>query len=128
MSRDRSTPWLAVPGAILMTACATPPAASAPQGNVLAVDQVAGYWSLRGPGGGRCDLSLSSLLIDGVRPVLAERCGLPGAAAARTWRATAGGFELLGADGAVLMAFRRIGEDEFVAVGGGFILRRAPLA
>ena len=111
-----------------MTGCAAPPAASEPQRPVLAVDQVAGFWSLRGPDGARCDLSLASLVIDGVRPVLTERCAIPAAAAARSWRATAGGFELLAADGAVLMAFRRTGEDGFQAVGGGFTLSRAPLS
>ena len=111
-----------------MTGCAGSPAASEPQRRVLAVDQIAGFWSLRGPGGAQCDLSLANLVIDGVRPVLAERCRIPAATAARSWRATAAGFELLAADGAVLMAFRRTGEDDFEAVGGGFTLSRAPLS
>ncbi len=110
-----------------MAGCAAPPASSEPQGRVLAVDQVAGVWTLRGPDGARCDLSLASVLIDGVRPVLAERCAIPAVETARGWRATAGGFELLKADGSVLMAFRRDGEDAFDATTGGFTLRRAPI-
>jgi len=118
----------ALAGAILVTGCAAPPAASEPQGSVLAVDHVAGLWTLRGPDGARCDLSLANLVIDGVRPALAERCHIPAVTAARTWRATSGGFELLAAEGVVLMAFRRRSEDVFEAVGGGFTLSRAPLS
>ena len=127
MTRDQ-TIICAVAGAILMTGCAAPPASSEPQGRVLAVDQVAGYWALRGRDGARCSVSLANLVIDGVRPVLAENCGVPDAAKAKSWRATAGGFEMLAADGAVLMAFRRTGEDSFEATSGGFILTRAPLS
>ena len=128
MTRDHANIICAVVGAILMSGCAAPPASSEPQGRVLAVDQVAGFWALRGPGGARCDVSLAKLVIDGVRPVLAENCGIPAATRAKSWRATAGGFEMLAADGAVLMAFRRTGEDSFEATSGGFILTRAPLS
>lgn len=127
MNRDRSI-ICAVAGAILVSGCAAPPASSEPQGRVLAVDQVAGFWSLRGPDGKRCDVSLASLVIDGVRPVLAENCGIPAATQAKSWRATAGGFEILGADGSVLMGFRRTGEDAFEATSGGYTLSRAPLS
>ena len=127
MTRDRSI-ICAIAGAILMTGCAAPASSSEPQGPVLAVDQVAGFWSLRGPGGARCSLSLANLVIDGVRPVLAENCGIPAATQAKTWRATAGGFEMLGADGSVLMAFHRTGEDAFEATSGGFTLSRAPMS
>ena len=126
MNRDRSTLWAAVAGAILMTGCGAPPASSEPQGRVLSVDQVAGFWALRGPDGARCQVSLANLVIDGVRPVLAENCAIPAATRAKSWRATANGFEMLGADGAVVMAFRRTGEDAFVATAGGFTLARAP--
>ncbi|WP_428151934.1 AprI/Inh family metalloprotease inhibitor [Brevundimonas sp.] len=128
MTRDRSTVCAAFAGAILVTGCAAPPASSEPQGRVLAVDQVAGYWALRAPDGARCSVSLANLVIDGVRPVLAERCGIPAATRAKSWRATAGGFEMLAADGSVLMAFRRTGEDAFAATSGGFILSRAPVS
>ena len=127
MNRDRTT-VLAVVGAILVTGCAAASASSEPQGRVLAIDQVAGFWSLRGPGGARCSVSLANLVIDGMRPVLAENCGIPAATQAKSWRATAGGFEMLGADGSVLMAFRRTGEDAFEATSGGFTLSRAPLS
>jgi hypothetical protein len=127
MTRDRSIIYV-VAGAILMTGCAAPPASSEPQGRVLAVDQVAGYWALRGPDGARCSVSLANLVIDGVRPVLAENCGILAATQAKSWRATAGGFEMLAADGVVLMAFRRTGEDAFEATSGGFTLTRAPLS
>ncbi len=111
-----------------MTGCAAPASSSEPQGQVLAVDQVAGFWSLRGPGGARCQVSLANLVIDGVRPVLAENCGIPAATRAKSWRATANGFEILGADGAAIMAFRRTGEDSFEATSGGFTLSRAPMS
>lgn len=127
MTRDRSI-ICAVAGAILVTGCAAPPASSEPQGRVLAVDQVAGFWALRGPGGVRCQVSLANLVVDGVRPVLAENCAIPAAIRAKSWRATANGFEMLGADGAVLMAFRRAGEDAFEATSGGFTLSRAPVS
>jgi len=127
MNRDRSI-ICAVAGAILVSGCAAPPASSEPQGRVLAVDQVAGFWALRGPDGARCDVSLANLVIDGVRPVLAENCSIPVAAEAKYWRATATGFEMLGAEGVVLMTFRRTGEDAFEATSGGFTLSRAPLS
>lgn len=118
-----------VAGALLMTACAPQPAASEPQGRVLTVDQVAGYWALTEAGGtARCELALANLVIEGVRPVRAERCRLPVIASARSWRATATGFELLAADGAVVLAFRQIGEDDFEAVGRPHRLTRAPLS
>ena len=110
-----------------MTGCAAPASSSEPQGPVMAVDQVAGYWSLRGPGGAHCSLSLANLVIDGVRPVLAENCGIAAATRGRSWRATANGFQILGADGAVVMAFRRTGADAFEATSGGFTLSRAPM-
>ncbi len=110
-----------------MAGCAPPPATSEPQDGVLAVQQVAGFWSLRAVEGGlRCDLSLGNLVIDGARPVLAERCDVPAARQARSWRATAAGFQLLGPDGAVLMTFRRIGMDEFRSSDQAFTLTRAP--
>jgi|GEM_PF-1949758 len=127
MNRDR-TIICAVVGAVFVTGCAAPPASSEPQARVLAVDQVAGFWSLQGPGGARCQVSLANLVIDGVRPVLAENCAIPAATRAKSWRATANGFEMLGADGTVLMAFRRIGEDAFEATSGGFSLSRAPVS
>ena len=127
MNRDRSTLWAAFAGALLVSGCAAPSASSEPQGRVLAVDQVAGFWSLRGPDGARCQVSLANLVIDGVRPVLAENCGIPAATRAKSWRATSNGFELLGADGTVLMAFTRVGEDAFGATQGGFMLNRAPM-
>ena len=111
-----------------MTGCVAAPASSEPGGQVLSVDQVAGFWRLRGPDGARCDVSLANLVIDGVRPVLAENCGIPDATKAKTWRATAGGFEMLGADGAVLMTFRRTGVDAFEATSGGYTLTRAPVS
>ncbi len=111
-----------------MTGCAAAPAASEPQGRVLSVDQVAGFWALRGPDGVRCQVSLANLMIDGVRPVLTETCAIPDAAKARSWRATATGFEMLAADGSIVMAFRRTGDDAFEATSGGFILTRAPLS
>jgi hypothetical protein len=123
-ARDQARLLAAVLGAILMTGCAAS-ASSAPQGQVLAVDQVAGYWNLRGPDGARCRVSLANLLIDGVRPVLAEACAVPDAAKARSWRATSDGFQMLAADGSVVMAFRRTGDDAFQATSGGFILTRA---
>jgi len=125
MTRDHANILAAVAGAILVTGCAAP-ASSEPQGRVLAVDQVAGFWALRGPDGARCQVSLANLVIDGVRPVLAENCAIPAAIRAKSWRATANGFEMLGADGAVVMAFRRTGEDAFMATAGGFTLARAP--
>ncbi|MBU1345797.1 MAG: protease inhibitor Inh/omp19 family protein [Alphaproteobacteria bacterium] len=127
-ARDHARILAVAVGAILMTGCAPSPSASEPQGQVLAVEQVAGHWSLRAPDGARCTVSLANLVIDGVRPVLAESCAIPDAAKARSWRATATGFELLDAAGSVLMAFRRTGEDAFEAVDGGYILRRAPLS
>jgi len=126
ITRDLLVPTFAA--AILVTGCAAPPAASEPQGRVLAVDQVAGFWSLRGNDGTRCDLSLANLVVDGVRQVLAERCAIPAVMTARSWRATAAGFEMLSEDGAVVMAFRRTGEDDFLAVGGRFRLSRAPIS
>ncbi len=127
MNRDRAAVWATIAGAILMTACAAPTGSSEPQGPVLAVDQVAGHWTLRGPDGARCDLSLANLVIDGVRPVLAERCAIPAAAPAKAWRATSNGFELLASDGSVVMAFRRTGEDAFEATQGGLTLTRGPV-
>lgn len=119
----------AVLATLLMTACASPPAASEPQRAVLSVDQVAGVWALTSVGGGaRCELALANLVIDGVRPVRAERCNLPIAAQAKSWRATDGGFELLGADDAIVLAFRRTGEDAFEEVAGRYRLTRAPLS
>ena len=126
MTRDPANLCAAVAGAILMSSCAAQPAASEPQGRVLAVDQVAGFWALRSPDGARCQVSLANLVIDGVRPVLAENCAIPAATRAKSWRATANGFEILGSDGAVVMAFRRTGEDAFAATSGGFTLARAP--
>lgn len=119
-------PILAAVGAILMTGCAPAPASSEPQGRVLAVDQVAGFWALRGPDGASCQVSLANLLIDGVRPVLAEVCAIPDAAKAKSWRATADGFQMLAADGSVVMTFRRTGEDAFVSIPAGYTLTRAP--
>ncbi len=110
-----------------MTGCAAPPASSEPQGRVLDVDQVFGFWSLRAPDGARCDVSLAKLVVDGVRPVLAENCAIPQATKARSWRATADGFEMLGEDGSVLMAFRQTGEDAFEGVSDGYVLTRAPM-
>ncbi|MFC5344577.1 AprI/Inh family metalloprotease inhibitor [Brevundimonas staleyi] len=118
---------LAAVGAILMTGSAAAPASSEPQGRVLAVEQVAGFWALRAPDGSRCQVSLANLVIDGVRPVLAENCAVPDAAKAKSWRATANGFEMLAADGSVVMAFRRTGEDAFVGTTGGYTLTRAPM-
>ena len=126
MNRDRSTLWAAVAGTIFVTGCAAAPAASEPQGRVLAVDQVAGFWALRGSDGARCQVSLANLVIDGVRPVLAESCAIPAATRARSWRATVNGFEMLAPDGSVVMAFRRTGEDAFASASGGFTLTRAP--
>ena len=126
LHRDPAHSLALVAAAILVTGCAPAPASSEPQGSALPVDQVAGFWSLRGPDGARCQVSLANLLIDGVRPVLAEACAIPDAAKAKTWRATANGFEMLAADGRVVMAFRRTGEDEFAATWGGYVLVRAP--
>jgi hypothetical protein len=93
------------------------------------VDQVAGFWALAESSGGvRCQLSLSNLIIEGVRPVLAERCAVPALAYAKSWRATADGFEVLSVEGAVLMAFRRTGVDSFDEVGGRYRLTRAPIS
>lgn len=128
MNRDPANLCAAVVGALLVTGCAAPSASSEPQGQTLAVDQVAGFWRLTAPDGKRCDVSLANLVIDGVRPVLAENCAIPDATKARSWRAMANGFEILAADGAVLMAFRRTGEDAFETTSGGFILRRAPMS
>ena len=119
---------LAAVGAILMTGCAPSPASSEPQGRVLSVDQVAGFWALRGPDGARCQVSLANLVIDGVRPVLAENCAVPDATKAKSWRATADGFEMLAADGSVVMTFRRTGEDAFASTPTGYTLTRAPLS
>jgi hypothetical protein len=120
---------VALAGALLVTACTPPSAASEPQGRTLAVDQVAGFWALNETGGGvRCQLSLSNLIIEGVRPVLTERCAVPALATAKSWRATADGFEVLSVEGAVLMAFRRTGEDAFQEVGRRYRLTRAPLS
>ncbi|WP_029414719.1 AprI/Inh family metalloprotease inhibitor [Brevundimonas bacteroides] len=119
----------ALAGALLVTACTPQSAASEPQMRTLAVDQVAGFWALSESGGGaRCQLSLSNLIIEGVRPVLVERCAVPALAAARSWRATANGFEVLSVEGTVLMAFRRTGEDAFEEVGGRYRLTRAPIS
>ncbi len=120
---------VALAGALLVTACTPPPAGAEPQGRTLAVDQVAGVWTLTEiSGGDRCQLSLSNLIIDGVRPVLAERCETPTLAAAKSWRATAHGFEVLSMEGAVLMAFRRTGEDAFEEAGRRYRLVRAPIS
>ena len=127
MNRDRSRVFAALAGAAVMTGCAPAPASSEPQGRILSVDQVAGYWALRGPDGSSCMVSLANLVIDGVRPVLAESCGVPDALKAKSWRATATGFEMLAADGSVVMAFRRIGDDAFEGTAGGFTLRRAAM-
>ena len=127
MTRDRPI-ICAFAGVLLVTGCAAPPASSEPQGRVLAIDQVAGFWTLRGPDGARCSVSLANLVIDGVRPVLAENCAIPAATRAKSWRATANGFQMLAADGTVLMAFRRTGEDAFEATSGGFTLSRAPIS
>lgn len=124
MTRDA---LLACIAALLMTGCATSPAASEPQGRVLAVDQVAGFWRLVGRYGS-CELALSNLIIDGVRPVLIESCDLPAVSTARSWRATADGFELLDADGAVLLAFQRSNIDGFVSTIGGYLMSRAPVS
>lgn len=119
----------ALTGALLVTACASPPAASQPQGYLLAVDQVAGVWAVSEVGGGaRCQLSLSNLIIEGVRPVLAERCNLAVAMEAKSWRATVNGFELLTIDGNAVMAFRRTGEDSFEEVGRRYLMTRAPIS
>lgn len=126
MIRDPLGIVFAVVGAVIMSGCAPAPASSEPQRTTLAVDQVAGAWSLRGPDGKACRLSLANLVIDGVRPVRAEDCAIDPASQGRSWRATADGFELLGSDGAVVMAFRRIGEDTFEATAGGYSLTRAP--
>lgn len=117
-------------GALFMTACAPPPAASEPQARpTLAVDQVAGVWAVSEVGGGaRCQLSLSNLIIEGVRPVLAERCNLAAAMEAKSWRATVDGFELLTIDGNAVMAFRRTGEDYFEEVGRRYLMTRAPIS
>lgn len=115
-------------GAILMTACTPRLAASEPQDRELAVDQVAGFWALTEVGGGaRCTLALSNLVIEGVRPVLVERCTVPAVVGARSWRATAKGFELMGPDGVPMLAFRRTDEDAFEEVDRRFRLSRAPL-
>lgn len=112
-----------------MAGCVPPPATSEPQDGVLAVDEVAGVWSLRAVDGqARCDLSLASLVIDGMRPVLAERCAIKVATTARSWRATADGFELMAAEGGVVMAFRRTGEDVFRSADGRYSLSRLPLS
>lgn len=119
----------ALTGALLVTAYASPPAASQPQGYLLAVDQVAGVWAVSEVGGGaRCQLSLSNLIIEGVRPVLAERCNLAAAMEAKSWRATVDGFELLTIDGNAVMAFRRTGEDSFEEVGRRYLMTRAPIS
>ncbi len=119
----------AVLATLLMTACAPPPASSEPQEPVLAVDQVAGYWALTEVGGGaRCELALANLFVEGVRPARTENCDLPIATRARSWRATESGFQLLGADDGVVMAFRRTGEDAFEEVAGRYRLTRAPLS
>ncbi len=116
-------------GALVLTACTPPSAASELQGQALPVDQVAGYWALSEAGGdARCQLSLANLIIDGVRPVLAERCTIPAIAAAKSWRATTSGFELLGGDGAVVMTFRRAGVDAFEEASGRYRLSRAPIS
>lgn len=111
-----------------MAGCVAPAASEPQQGRVLAVDQVAGFWALTASSGGaRCSLSLSNFLIEGRRPVLVEACSIATVAAARQWRATPGGFELLDEAGTVLLAFRRTGEDAFDAVGGDYRLTRAPI-
>lgn len=125
-ARDLSAAALA--GAILMTGCVAPAASEPQQGRALGVDQVAGFWALTASsGGGRCSLSLSNFLIEGRHPVLVEACSITAVAAARQWRATPGGFELMDEAGAVLLAFRRTGEDAFDAVGGDYRLTRAPM-
>lgn len=125
--RDRTHLCAVIAGAILLSGCADRSAAE-PQGRVMAVDQVAGVWAMSGPDGARCTVSLANLVIDGVRPVLAETCGIAAAMQAKSWRATAQGCEMLDADGAVLMHFRRTGEDSFQAVSGGYRLSRVPLS
>lgn len=110
-----------------MTGCSAPSASSEPQGQVLAVDQVAGFWALRSPDGKRCEISLANLLVNGVRPVLAENCAIRDADKAKSWRSTAEGFQMLAADGSVVMAFRRTGEDAFVSTPAGYTLTRAPM-
>jgi hypothetical protein len=119
----------ALAGALVMTACTPPPAASEPQGRTLSVDQVAGYWALsEAATGARCHIALANLIIEGARPVLVEQCEVPSVANAKSWRATSAGFELLGGDGAVILAFRRTGEDDFEETGGRYRLSRAPIS
>lgn len=118
----------ALAGAILMTGCVAPAASEPQRDRPLAVDQVAGFWALTAASGGaRCSLSLSNFLIEGRRPVLVESCSIATVAAAKQWRATPGGFELLDEGGAVLLAFRSTGEDAFDAVGGDYRLTRSPM-
>lgn len=129
MPHDQLRKIVGLAGALLMTGCAVDPAASEPQQHRLSVDQVAGLWALTEvEGQGRCEISLANLIIDGVRPVLAERCNLSGVLGAKSWRATAIGFELLTGEGDVIMAFRRTGEDAFEEVDRRYRMTRAPIS
>ncbi len=127
IARDTQPSLAAIVGAIVMAGCSAPSAGAEPQSSVLAVDQVAGFYALSGPGGARCDVSLANLVIDGLRPVLVERCAISAVQGAKAWRATTQGFELMSAQGVVVLAFRRTGVDDFRSLDGGYQLTRAPV-
>ena len=106
---------------------------------VLTIDDVMGVWRLRpisetgpqNPRGKRCLLMLGRSVLDpasndGRHGASTEGCDgqLPEKAIA--WRATPGGFELLGLSGVVL-TMRQVGVDNFQSLDGRYRLDRAPM-
>lgn len=99
----------------------------------IAVEEVVGLWSIRSERAPQasCLLALQPQLEGDARPVLVERCSLPQARGAETWRLTSDGFIVRGARGRTLLTFRRTGVDDFEADdgnGGVLQMTRAPLA
>lgn len=99
----------------------------------ISAEEVVGLWSIRSVRAPQasCLLALQPPSKGGHGSVLVERCSLPEAQGAETWRLASEGFILSGSRGRALLTFRRTGVDAFEAEdgnGGVFHITRAPLA
>ena len=95
------------------------------------VEASTGFWrviSRSGSGEGDCLLALNRLPVEQAYGVHLEACSIGLFKDAAAWRPVDGGFELLGRDQAVLIRFRKAGEDDFVATDDRYRMERAPLA
>ncbi len=94
---------------------------------IASVEEVYGLWAIRAvEGDAGCRVALSGQRDGAAYGALMERCAIAALAGGKTWKPVAGGFEILGIDGAALMRFRMTGVDAFESIDGRYKGARSP--